>query len=259
LSIPIGLGNGPKGLIFLDQKGDCQKETERYYKGMKINERIRTLRKTKMTQADMATAVGVSLKTIGRWESGERLPDAEELTKIASVLETTVAYLIGESVPSGRSYDEPSNVKGPFLEVIELPILSAEITACCGDGTPIIELTSKAEKTVLFPRSKIGRIDDLRPPFAINSEGDSMEGFGVQAGALVAVNPAEEVRSGNVALVCIGDRVALKKVYVKPTGFELVSSDGRPATTVSQEDVECGWFKILGRGQGAIVDLDQEP
>jgi hypothetical protein len=57
----------------------------------------------------------------------------------------------------------------------------------------------------------------------------------------------------------MGDRVALKKVYIKPSGFELVSSDGRPATIISQEDFDCGWFKILGRGMGAWVDMDQNP
>lgn len=230
---------------------------------MEFGKRLAEIReKAHLTQEALGALVGVSRKTIGRWESAERVPDIAELKKLSNALNVSIINLVGEEenirlIPPAN--DEPSNVRGPFLDVIELPILSTEITACCGDGTPILELTSKAEKTVLFPRSKIGRIDDLRPPFAINSEGDSMEGFGVPSGALVAVNPAEEIRSGNVALVCIGDRVALKKVYVKPTGFELVSSDGRPATTISQEDVECGWFKILGRGQGAIVDLDQEP
>jgi SOS-response transcriptional repressor LexA len=226
---------------------------------MKINERIRNLRKTKMTQADMATAVGVSLKTIGRWESGERIPDAEELTKVASVLETSVAYLIGESEPPRHSDDEPSNVRGPFVELIRLPILSAEITACCGDGIPLLELTTRSGNFFYFPKNRIGRIDDLRPPFGIDAEGDSMAGYGVFDGALVAVNPAEELRSGHIAVVCIGDRVSIKKIYFKPSGIELKSSDGRSPTLISQEDIDCGWFKVLGKVMGTVSGVDEEP
>lgn len=217
-----------------------------------LGERIKQKRKALgLTQQALAEAIGVSMHSVFRWESGDRVPDADALVRIAEVLGTTVSFLMGE--------DQGGGIVGPFFEVIELPVLSAEITACCGDGTPILELTARAEKTVLFPRDRIGRIDDLRPPFAINSDGDSMEGFGIPEGSLVAVNPAEEVRTGNIALVCIGDSVAFKKVYSRPSGYELASSDGRAPIQITKEDVECGWFKILGRGQGAIVGLDHNP
>jgi SOS-response transcriptional repressor LexA len=86
-----------------------------------------------------------------------------------------------------------------------------------------------------------------------------MAGYGVFNGALVAVNPAEELRSGHIAVVCIGDRVAIKKIYFKPNGIELKSSDGRPPTQISQEDVECGWFKVLGKVMGTVSGVDEEP
>jgi transcriptional regulator with XRE-family HTH domain len=225
-----------------------------------LGARIRDFRKSQgFTQQSLADAVGVSMHSIFRWESGERVPDAEDLAKLAEVLGTTVSYLMGEGKPQHRSFDEASNVKGPFVELIKLPILSDEITACCGDGVHLLELTSKTENFFFFPKDRIGRIDDLRPPFGVRSEGDSMVGYGVFDGALVAVNPAEDLRSGHIALVCIGDRVAVKKLYFRPTGIELKSSDGRSPTLISPEEQECGWFKVLGRVMGTIGGVDDEP
>jgi hypothetical protein len=165
----------------------------------------------------------------------------------------------GESEPTRRPYDEPSNAKGPFVELIRLPILSSGITACCGNGIPLLELTTRSGNFFYFPKNRIGRIDDLRPPFGIDAEGDSMAGYGVFDGALVAVNPAEELRSGHIAVVCIGDRVSIKKIYLKPSGIELKSSDGRSPTLISQEDIDCGWFKILGKVMGTVSGVDEEP
>lgn len=224
-------------------------------------------KKKGMSQEELGRMVGVSRDTIRRWEKGITTPTLQQILKVANALGKSASSLVEEAetkkqaeVDSTKKYiDVPGSQRGPVLEVIELPILSSEITACCGDGTPFLELTTRAERTVLFPKDRIGRIDDLRPPFAINSEGDSMEGFGIPEGALVAVNPAEEVRPGNIALVCIGSAVAFKKIYMRPSGYELASSDGRAPIMISGEEAECGWFKILGRGQGAIVDLDQEP
>lgn len=218
--------------------------------------------KAHLTQEALGTLVGVSRKTIGRWESAERVPDIEELKKLSKALNVSIINLVGEEenlrlIPPVNA--EPSNVKGPFKELIRLPILSSEITACCGNGTPLIELTTQSGDFFYFPKNRIGRIDDLRPPFGIDAEGDSMAGYGVFDGALVAVNPAEELRSGHIAVVCIGDRVSIKKIYFKPSGIELKSSDGRPPTLISQEDIDCGWFKILGKVMGTVSGVDEEP
>ena len=59
--------------------------------------RIKLERKKKgLLQSDLANMTGFSKKTVGRWELGERIPNANDLCKLADVLETSVAYLIGE-------------------------------------------------------------------------------------------------------------------------------------------------------------------
>ena len=61
-----------------------------------ISERIRQQRKEKgLTQADLAELLGMSEMTIRRWEAGKSSPRIDELQKVASMLETSVEYLIG--------------------------------------------------------------------------------------------------------------------------------------------------------------------
>ncbi|MDR0648360.1 MAG: helix-turn-helix domain-containing protein [Synergistaceae bacterium] len=52
---------------------------------------------SRLTQPELATLVKVSAKTVGRWESGERKPDTDEAARIAASLNTSVAYLLGET------------------------------------------------------------------------------------------------------------------------------------------------------------------
>ena len=62
-----------------------------------LGERIRTCRKGKMTQAQLAEAVGVHEITIRRWESGDRTPDVKEVQKISQVLNVPIGELLNDS------------------------------------------------------------------------------------------------------------------------------------------------------------------
>lgn len=65
---------------------------------MKIKQRIRDRRKdNKLTQENLAKIIGVSSMTLKRWEWGSSEPRAEELQKLAEALNTTSAYLLGET------------------------------------------------------------------------------------------------------------------------------------------------------------------
>lgn len=48
-----------------------------------------------MTQEAMARLCGVSPKTVGRWERGERLPDAGSYSVLMCAFEVNFRYLIG--------------------------------------------------------------------------------------------------------------------------------------------------------------------
>ena len=49
-----------------------------------------------MTQSELAAKMGVSQATIGMWETGDRMPRASKLQKLAEILGCTVSDLFTE-------------------------------------------------------------------------------------------------------------------------------------------------------------------
>ena len=83
---------------------------------MNMAERIKYCRqKIKMSQQELADLVGISIMTVRRWEWNERTPNASIIPKLAEVLNTTAAYLMGEA-PESESPCENQNqneIKNP--------------------------------------------------------------------------------------------------------------------------------------------------
>ncbi|MBQ9527255.1 MAG: helix-turn-helix domain-containing protein [Fretibacterium sp.] len=83
---------------------------------MDMGKRIRERRKVAgITQAKLAELLGVSYITVRRWETEGRVPNAAVMPKLAEVLNTTVAYLMGQS-------DEPNpqSVEGALQSLLKL-------------------------------------------------------------------------------------------------------------------------------------------
>lgn len=76
---------------------------ERYLKFKRENmsifpQRLKELRLKKgLTQTELGEKVGVKQNTFTNWENGKREPNFETLLKLASILNTTTSYLLGES------------------------------------------------------------------------------------------------------------------------------------------------------------------
>ena len=65
----------------------------------KIAQRIKERRiALRMKQQELATGVGVSIVTITRWEKGTRTPNSLMMSKLAEKLQTSIGYLLGETV-----------------------------------------------------------------------------------------------------------------------------------------------------------------
>ena len=69
-----------------------------------------------LTQEELGDSLGVSRNTIINWEKGKRKPDSEILPKISNVLDTSVAYLIGETDDARP----PSHVMGEMVSMIRI-------------------------------------------------------------------------------------------------------------------------------------------
>lgn len=68
------------------------------------------------SQADLADALGVDIKTVGNWERGKTLPDIEQLWKCAKALNTDPNDLLGwyEEHPEDRPA-APAGAEGELL------------------------------------------------------------------------------------------------------------------------------------------------
>jgi len=63
-----------------------------------VGERIKELRtQKKLTQSDLAKAVGLTYIQVGRYETQKSNPSADVLSKLADALETTADYLMNGS------------------------------------------------------------------------------------------------------------------------------------------------------------------
>lgn len=61
---------------------------------MSVGERISVLRKEKrLSQGEMAQALGVSRQAVSKWENGQSSPETVNLIQLAEVLDTEVEYL----------------------------------------------------------------------------------------------------------------------------------------------------------------------
>jgi transcriptional regulator with XRE-family HTH domain/phage repressor protein C with HTH and peptisase S24 domain len=85
-----------------------------------LSNRIKNIReRARLKQKEIAEKIGVSIQTIGRWERNERRPDAEELQNLATALDTTVAYLMGETDDPARHALIPTKVKEVLLDQVK--------------------------------------------------------------------------------------------------------------------------------------------
>lgn len=98
---------------------------------------------------------------------------------------------------------------------------------------------------------------EVQKPFAIKTEGDSMEGAGVLEGSIAIINPAEEVRSGEIALVCVDDSWLIKWVVYKPNGdIELCPANPNYQTIIVDKEyaTDPSWFRIIGKVVKTITE-----
>lgn len=61
---------------------------------MTLGEKIKTLRKGKYTQEELAYRVGVHVNTLIRWEHGDSTPTTDKLKILADALGTTPSWLL---------------------------------------------------------------------------------------------------------------------------------------------------------------------
>ena len=204
-----------------------------------IANRLKTLRKSKkITQDELAAALGTSKQTIHRYENGiiTKIPP-EKVEKLAAALGTTPSELMGWSQTALPAGAKPISTK-------RLPVLG-EI-AC---GNPIFA-TEEHE-------SYIAADGGLDADFCLVAHGDSMIGARINDGDIIFIRSQETVNNGEIAAVIINDEATLKRVYYYPDEAKLILSPENPRyAPLVYIGEELSHIRIIGKAvafQSAII------
>lgn len=225
-----------------------------------IGEQIRALRKQrKITQEELAFKVSeitgerISRQSLSGWENGTVKPRLENLKAVAHVLNVPLSSLLDE-VPMKS---DVTPLPMPTGKQIPVPLLSPEVTACCGSGIPMYdEIQNSPEKVMMFSISDLGGVyDEMRPPFAVKAEGCCLEKSRIFDGDILIYNPALEPRQGKVHIVCWDGALSAKKVVRRPDGSVQLFSDTDAFTVPPEEANDPDRFCIWGPVVKSVVNF----
>ncbi len=169
--------------------------------------------------ADVANEVGVSLSTYYRWINGESTKLKKgTIKKLSEVLDYDIQ----------RVLDDQENFK---------PILGS---AKAGYDMYVDE---DVEGYV-----ELGHGDASKGDYFLRVKGDSMEGSHIYDGDLIFVKKTENVKSGQIAVILIGEEVTIKKVIYKSDLLILEASNPKyESRYFSYDEVEELPVKIIGQ------------
>lgn len=218
--------------------------------GSKMKQRRKEL---KMSGAVLAEKLGVIRNTISRWERGERIPNMVKLSHIASALETSPAYLLGEDV---------NNEKNQQLLMINMttpvPVYRIQEIVSYNRNLPTASKMVEAEK-ILLPKYILGVIDTNRPPLAIIMPNNSMQGANMNESDRVIVNPAEHVNNGDPALIIYNGTPTLRWICYKSNGdleLQAANPNHRSVIVEARDTKDPNIITIIGRSVMAITQKD---
>lgn len=120
-----------------------------------MNFRLREMRKNlHISQTNFAEMVGASLRTVGAWERGETMPDAEQIWNMAVALGCTPNDLLGW-------YDEHPYEDAPQLARDEAALL-ADYRSCTPEWKRNVAMTAVSAKgESLKSAEHTARVDGL--------------------------------------------------------------------------------------------------
>jgi len=161
-----------------------------------VGKRIKEARKkASVTQAWLASEVGVTQRAIQKYESGETTPSSEKIDIIAGKLNVSLDYIYGKEQISGLLIPVYGEISaGIPMEAIE-NIVDYE------------EIPNQWAKNYVY--------------FALKVKGDSMQPR-MYEGDIVIVKKQEDIESGDIGIVIVnGESATIKKILKSNDGITL--------------------------------------
>ena len=218
-----------------------------------IGSKIRELRKArKLSQEDLAEKISeisgesISRQSLSGWETGTVQPRTANLQAAAQALGVPLSALLDDGEAPMPSDVTPLTV--PRGRMISVPLLSREVTACCGAGIPAYdEVQNPPDEIYRYSISELGGIyDDLRPPVAVRADGACLEKSRIFDGDVLIINPAVVPRQGQICVVCWDGALSAKKVVRNDDGGVTLYSDVDAFKLSAAEVSEPSRFSIWG-------------
>ena len=96
-----------------------------------FGQRLKELRKdNKLSQVELADAIGVAQSSIGNYERGDRIPDAETIVRYAKYFKVSTDYLLGLT-PFKQPYSP--EILDKFEKILKLKIELQKLINKVGD------------------------------------------------------------------------------------------------------------------------------
>lgn len=199
---------------------------------MNIGKNIRERRKElKLSQDDLAFAIGANRVTISKYENGVYLPSVPALERLADALKTTPAALSGSDLSDPRL--------APMVRSA-VPILGS---IACGEP---ITADENVDGFADLP-------EGVRADFALRCVGESMVPTFLE-GDLVLIRQQNDVADGQIAAVLLMDsnEATLKRVHHLPGGVMLNPDNLEKFTPRVLLESEAANVRILGLAVGFV-------
>jgi SOS-response transcriptional repressor LexA len=196
-----------------------------------IGQRLIELR-GKLTQQAFADSIGVSKRSVIRYEKEDRLPDAEVIARICDRYQVDPIWLLTGQQPMGLNY-------------VYIPRF--DINASAGPGS-FVELEPEPD-VIAVNRDWLRDELHVNPAHVnmIDVRGDSMQPTMMDGDVLLVTSQIDQIRDGIYVLRFDG-LLMVKRLQRQPKGQVMVTSDN-PAYTPFTVDLhdECADFAVLGR------------
>ncbi|MDD6812448.1 MAG: XRE family transcriptional regulator [Lachnospiraceae bacterium] len=205
---------------------------------------IKKLRTEKnMSQADLASELGISNSSVAMWEIGRRYPSKELYEQIADLFNVDIDFLYGRTFLRQKvHFDNDGNAMIHHSEGMVINVLGRVAAGIPIEAVENIidteEITEEMAKTGTF--------------FGLQIHGNSMEPRMCE-GDVVIVRKQDDAESGDVVIAMVnGDDATCKRLRKYRDGIELVSNNPIYAPMFfSNEEIVSKPVKIIGK----VVEL----
>lgn len=129
--------------------------------------RVRTARG--MDRIDVADKLGVSVKTIGNWERGDRDPSSADLLRLAEIYDVPPSELLGHissDVDNKQTYIVPTNDNSMSPEILPGDVLTISNGTEPSDGDLVLVTNNNTKQSLIRRLYRYGKMISL---LAVNS------------------------------------------------------------------------------------------